>query len=96
MPWALLFKLPGSPNTHCCELHSVAGHRALCTKPNGRLGDPGYSAQTVAGLEEVAVKRKVVQHQFGLQCAEEVDASAGSGILGCSPVQPSFGRFDGG
>ena len=70
MAWTLFLKLPAPPNLHHSQLDTVARHRALCAQADSSLGNPGSSGDAVAGLEKVAVKRKIVQHQFGLERAK--------------------------
>ena len=79
MAWALLLKLPASPNPHDGQLDAVACHRTLRAKPDSSLRNPGNSGDAVAGLKKVAVKRKVVQYQLALQRSKNMDASTWPG-----------------
>ena len=82
--WALFVKLSGSPNPHDGQLEAVACDWALRAESDCGLGNPGTSGDAVAGLEEISIQRKVVQHQLGFQRSKEVDACAWPARLGCT------------
>ena len=61
---ALLIEFPCTPDTHHGQLDAVSGHQTLGTDPDCGLGNPGSARDTMAGSEQVAIEREVVQDQL--------------------------------
>ena len=84
----LLVELAGSPNAHHGKPHAMPGNNPLAADADGRLNDPGPTADVVTVAKQVSVEREVPGDRLGLEVQEDMRAGFGrQGRLRCCRAQ---------